>query len=50
MHIQPLPEGTTFLVLVLKEIGSVVSAASVSECLVLLLALDIDHEKLSLYE
>jgi hypothetical protein len=43
-----LPEGTTLLAFVLKESSPVVSTASVSECLVLLLVLDTEHLKLSL--
>jgi hypothetical protein len=45
-----LPEGTKFLTLIFKDISSVTSAASVNECLTLLLALDPEHLKLSLDE
>jgi hypothetical protein len=47
---QRLPEGTKFLTLVFKDISLVTSAASVNECLTLLLALDPKHLKLSLDE
>ena len=49
-HIQRFPEGTKFLAFVFKDTNSVVSAASVNECLTLLLALDPEHLKLSLDE
>jgi hypothetical protein len=45
-----LPEGAVFLTLVFNETNVVASTASVNECLVLLLALDAEHLKLSLDE
>jgi hypothetical protein len=45
-----LPPGNVCLTFVFKETSSVASTASVKECLVLLLALDPEHLKLSLDE
>ena len=50
VHFQRLPEGAVVLTLVFKQTSSVASAASVSECLTLLLALDPGHLTLSLDE
>jgi len=49
-HIQRLPKGTVFLTFVFKETSSVASTASVTECLVSLLALGPENLKLFLDE
>jgi len=46
VQFQRLPEGAVVLTMVFKENNSLASAASVSECLTLLLALDNGHLKL----
>jgi hypothetical protein len=47
-HVERLPKGIVFLTFVFKETSSVAFAESVTECLVLLLALGPEHLKLSL--
>jgi hypothetical protein len=49
-NFQRFPAGNVCLTFVFKETSSVASTASVKECLVLLLALDPEHLKLSLDE